>query len=420
MVKKIVYDNGLRLIVDTNKRSKIISTGIMVNVGAIREEPHEYGLAHLVEHTMFKSTTTRNFKDISKILDGLGIKYNASTSKTCTYYYMDCIRESLEKTFEIFSDMFFNGVFDEEEIANEKKVVLEEMNMCEDSSFDILMEAVMKNMYFNKPLGHRVIGDRSIIENATSSTLRAFKEKYYTAENMVITMAGNISLEEADKMVREYFVNKYNYVATFTPRYREKIEPNIVKKYESIQKDEKQISVAILIKGPRLYEKDYDAFNIYGRILGYGRSSRLFDTLREKEGLCYVVDATAYSNICMGGLMIFVSTSKDKVAKSLQCIKEELHSIIDSVTEEELDRAKVSLKTDLIFANDSNSIMAHSNANELYDFGKVLSLSKETKDIEKVTLDDVKKIASKIAKERKYIVCAVGDSLDEEILKKNF
>ena len=413
----ITYDCGLRLIVDTTKKSKIISTGIMVNVGSLREEKAEYGLAHLVEHTLFKSTTTRNFKETSKVLEGLGIKYNASTSKQCTYYYMDCIKDSLSQTIDIFSDMFFNGIYDFDEIENEKKVVLEEMNMCEDSSYDMLLYGIMNNMFADSIIGHRVIGDRKVIESATPDTLKAFKEKYYTPDNMVITMVGNITLDEADNLVQKYFVSKYNLKSAFTPRVQDKIAPNIVKKYEAIQKDEKQVSCAILIHAPRLNEKSFDAFNVYARILGTGRSSRLFETLREKEGLCYVVDASPYSNTLVGSLMVFVSTSKDKLPLALKSIKSVIQGMCDTITEEEISRAKVSLKTDLIFANDSNGIMAHSNANELYDFGKVMSLAKETRDIEKVTLDSVNKIAHKIAKETKFTVCAVGDKINVEDLK---
>ena len=419
MIKTKTYPNGLRLIVDTNKISKIISTGIMVNIGSIREEEHEYGLAHLMEHTMFKSTTTRNFKETSKLLDGLGIKYNAMTTKQYTYYYMDCIKDSLISTLEIFSDMFFNGIFDESEIENEKQVVLEEMNMADDSSYDILLDKLMTNMYSGKINGHRVIGNRSVIESATPSILRAFKEKYYKAENMIITFAGAISFDEADALIQKYFASHYDYISEPMPRLDIKIEPNIKDRYVSVPKDEKQITLAIIIKAPRLKERDYDAFNVYTRILGYGRSSRLFDRLREKEGLCYAVDASNFSNTLVGSLVIFVSSAKDKIARSLQCIKEELCSMT-TISTEELERAKVLLKTDLVFAKDSNGVMAHSNANELYDFGKVISVNKETKNIDKVTMDKVVKVASKIIKERKFVVCAVGDNLDVNILKSNF
>ena len=420
MIKQHTFDSGLRLIVETRKTTKIISTGIMVNVGAMNECENEYGLAHLVEHTMFKSTKNYNFKDISKKLEGLGIKYNASTSKQCTYYYMDCIKDSLNQTYEIFADMFYNGIYDVDEIENEKRVVLEEMNMCEDSSYDILLYNIMNNMYNGSIVGHRVIGDRLVIENATPEILKAFKEKYYTPDNMVVTVVGNITLEEAKDLVQKHFNSKYEKESTFKARLSDKIEPNITKKYQSIQKDEKQINIAILIKAPRLTDKKYDALNVYAKILGGGRCCRLFDRLREREGLCYMVDATAYSNILVGSLMVFVSTSKDNVPSALKAIKEEILNMCDTVTDEELNRAKVSLKTDLIFASEITHIMAHSNANELYDFGKVLTIEKEAKDIDKVTLEKVNNIAHIIAKETKYTVCAVGDELDEKVLKENY
>lgn len=420
MVKQHIFDSGLRLIVETKKNSKIISTGIMVNVGAMYESSEEYGLAHLVEHTMFKSTKNHNFKEISKRLEGLGIKYNASTSKQCTYYYMDCIKDSLNETYEIFADMFYNGIYDKDEIENEKKVVLEEMNMCEDSSYDILLYNIMNNMYNGSIVGHRVIGDRSVIESATPDSLRAFKEKYYTPDNMVVTIVGNISLEEARDLVQKHFNSKYTTVANYKPRLSYKINPHITKKFASIQKDEKQINIAILIKAPRLNERDYDAFNVYSRILGGGRCSRLFDTLREKEGLCYMVDASPYSNTLVGSLMLFVSTSKENVGKALSTMRKVVNGMCDTVTEEELNRAKVALKTDILFASEVKHIMAHSNANELYDFGKVFTIAKESKDIDRVTLDKVNAIAHRIATETRFTVCAVGDSVDEDILRENY
>ena len=173
----------------------------------------------------------------------------------------------------------------------------------------------------------------------------------------------------------------------------------------------------MLIKAPRVNEKEYDALNVYSKILGGGRCSRLFDTLREKEGLCYMVDSSTYSNTFIGALMIFVSTSKENVAHALTSVKTVLKDICNSVTEEELNRAKVSLKTDLIFAGEINHIMARSNASELYDFGKIISIEKESKKIDRVTLDDINKIALKIASEKHFTVCAVGDSVPVEDLK---
>ena len=175
--------------------------------------------------------------------------------------------------------------------------------------------------------------------------------------------------------------------------------------------------MAVLIKAPRLTDKDYDALNVYSKILGGGRCSRLFDTLREKEGLCYMVDSSAYSNTFIGALMIFVSTSKENVSHALTSVKTVLKDICDSITEEELNRAKVSLKSDLIFAGEINHIMARSNASEIYDFGKIISLEKEAKKIDAVTLDAVNKIALKIANEKHFTVCAVGDSVPVEDLK---
>ena len=417
MVKQHIFDSGLRLLVETKKNSKIISTGIMVNVGAVNENPEEYGLAHFVEHTLFKSTKNYNFKEISKKLEGLGIKYNASTSKQCTYFYMDCIKDSLNETYELFADMFYNGIYDKEEIENERRVVLEEMNMCDDFSYDILLHNLMNNMYNGSIAGHRVIGDRSVIENATPETLKAFKEKYYTPDNMVVTIVGNITFDEAYALVEKHFNKDKNLKATFTPRLKIKVNPKIVKKYDSVQKDEKQITLAVLIKAPRVNEKEYDALNVYSKILGGGRCSRLFDTLREKEGLCYMVDSSTYSNTFIGALMIFVSTSKENVAHALTSVKTVLKDICNSVTEEELNRAKVSLKTDLIFAGEINHIMARSNASELYDFGKIISIEKESKKIDRVTLDDINKIALKIASEKHFTVCAVGDSVPVEDLK---
>ena len=420
MVKEKIYPNGLRLIVDKNKRSKIVSTGIMVNIGSNREEPHEYGLAHFLEHIMFKSTTTRNFKDTSKLLDGLGIKYNAMTTKQYTYYYMDCIEEILGDTLEIFADMFFNGLFDKDEIDMEKKVVLEEMNMCEDSPHDILLENLMDNMYHGKINGHRILGDRKVIESATPDTLRAFKDKYYRAENMIVTVVGDVDFDKIESYVDRLFASHFNYKCSPTPRLDIAIEPNIKSKYVAVQKDEKQVNIAIMIKAPRINSRLYDAFNVYARILGYGRSSRLFERVREKDGLCYVIDAYPSSNIIAGNMIVYVAVAQTEVEKVLIDIKEEICGMIDSVTEEELNRAKVSLKTDLVFAYDSNGVMAHSNANELYDFGKIFTMSKETKDIEKVTLTQVNDMAKKIAKESKFVVCAVGNNIDLDVIKRAY
>ena len=420
MIKEKIYPNGLRLVVDKNKRSRVVSAGIMVNIGSVIEEPHEYGLAHLMEHVMFKSTTTRHYKEVSKLLEGLGIKYNAFTSKQCTYYHFDCILDSLRDGFDLFADMFFNGLFDAEEIETEKQVVLEEMNMSEDYSEDILMHNLMLNMYDGKINAHPVLGDRSVIESATPATLRAFKDKYYTAENMVVVVVGDVDFDTVDKYVSELFASHYDYIATPIPRLDVAIEPSIKTQYLTVEKDEKQVSLGIIIRAPRLKDRLHYALGLYTHILGNGRCSRLFDRVRERDGLCYAITAYNLSSILSGSLVIDVSVAPEKLAQALDDIQEEIYGMVDTVTEEELKRIKTSIKTMFIFMSERNGIVARSSANDIYDYGKVLTLAHESKKIDNVTLAEVNAVAKNIAKETKFVVCAVGKDVDVSILKNHF
>ena len=420
MIKEKVYPNGLRLIVDKNKRSKVVSAGIVVNIGSVIEEPHEYGLAHFMEHVMFKSTTTRHYKEASKLLEGLGIRYNALTSKQYTYYHFDCILDSLREGLDIFADMFFNGLFDAEEIETEKQVVLEEMNMSEDYSDEILMHNLMTNMYDGKINAHPVLGDRSVIESATPATLRAFKDKYYRAENMIISVVGDVDFDTIESYVSALFASHYTYEATPIPRLDVAIEPHIKSQYVTVEKDEKQVTLGIIIRAPRVKDRQYYAFDLYSQILGNGRCSRLFDRVRERDGLCYMIGAHSLSSILAGSLVIDVSVAPEKLPQALDDIQEEIYGMIDSVTEEELKRIKTAIKTRLIFVGEHNGIMARCNANDIYDYGKVVSIAQETKKVDNVTLAEVNAIAKMIAKETKFVVCAVGKDVDVSVLKNHF
>lgn len=404
------FNNGLRLVVNTKKDIDIVSFQVFVSSGAKDEKESEHGYAHFLEHMFFKSTEKNSSANILKKLDDLGAVKNAYTGISTTCYYFKCLGSVLEECIKIYSEMFFNKTFNNDEIEKEKLVILEEYKMGQDNANHKCVRNGYKAMFEGTCLGHDVIGTPETIKSVTLKKLIEFKNKFYTPENIVISISGNVSFEKASKFVQKYFVNLFNETNFKVNNDSKYTELNPSKKYVNSKKDNEQTVVYILtdLKEQSLHKRV--AFHLYYAILGMDMSSKLFEIIRGQKGLVYSIDADCTKIQDNYLSEIFFATSNDKVKEALIEIKNILKDCAEgNITQDELSRTKAKYISSFVFSSESNSSIASNNGLDLIDYQRIISNKELTNEYNSITLEEIIECAKIVYNETKYVVSAVGN-----------
>ncbi len=380
------FDNGLRLVVKKIDGLLSASAGILVKTGSMNERCEENGISHFIEHVMFKGTEKRTAFDISDHIDRIGAQINAFTSKELTCYYTKSTKEHLENSLEILSDIFFNSVFDEKELEKEKGVVIEEINMCEDTPEDICLDLLAKSYYGNFGLGQTILGPEKNIKAFNSESVKAYMKKYYTADNVVISIAGNIDLDTTISYVEKYFLNNFINIKSYEQVKTTYSAPQKLYKSKRIE----QTHIGLAMNGFKVKDKLSDAFSVANTILGGGMSSRLFQKIREELGLCYSVYSYASQYKDNGLLEIYAGVNTLARDKAVSAIVEEIKKFKkEGVTEQEFARGKEQIKSSFIFSQESaaSQMLIHGKymifLDEVFDFDERINM------INRVSIDDV-------------------------------
>lgn len=409
------YDNGLRLVVETNSGLRSVTAGILVNVGSSKEDKSINGLSHFTEHMMFKGTKTKSAYEISNEFEKLGCIINAYTSKECTCYYYKTIDENSKAGFELLSEIFFESVFDEGELDKERKVIIEEINMIEDAPDDICSDLVSLAGYGDKGIGQGIIGTIDNVKKFSSQDVKDFVAKYYTAKNIVVSFAGNITLEEADKLVQKYVIKN---VKKTEQLYEYPVAECQGGNYLERIKDFEQSNIAIGFKAYPIKDKRLMALKVLSIVIGGGMSSRLFQSIREEQGLAYSCYSIASANKNNGSLYFLLNISVENTEKALKSTATEIKKLIDSgITKEEMLRAKTQLKTGLIFSEERPDVLMSGNARSLAVTDEVIGVDEVLKECDAVSLEDIKKVIAEVLDEKNMFMAYVGKKHDVDFTK---
>ena len=418
MIKIKTYKNGLRLCFEKNDKN-VIAANILFNVGSYNETEKEQGYSHFIEHLLFKSSQNFSTTEIMDKLSYYGADFNAYTSRTVTRYIFKCLKENFEQCFEIYADMIINPKFDSEEIDKERNVVIEEMKKCDDDPVEVLYKTVMYNYYNGHPYAHDELGTEEIISNVTREQLLEYKNKHYTANNCVISVAGNIEFDVLDKIIEKYFVSKFDYEKLPYKVDLSEIVPNISKKYDVVERDDNQANVCLHIKTVPSGNNEKYISDLYASILGNSQNSRLYKVIREELGLVYSIYAFVDNVRITGGIFIMFGTRPKNVNKAISQIKNIILDLSENgATQEELERVKNLKKSTIEYAAETNSDIAETNGSLLHLFGCHKTLEERKQNIDSISLDDINNFAKKIANEQTFNIVAVGKNLNIDDLKQ--
>ncbi len=368
-----------------------IALGIWVGAGSEGESKQVNGISHFMEHMLFKGTTTRTARQIAEGFDQFGGQVNAFTSKEVTCYYAKVLDQHFSMSLDLLADMFFHSTFDELEIEKEKKVVLEEISMVEDTPDDLIHDMLSEISFSEHPLGYPVIGTMDNVSSFTRDQLIAYRKSYYNPHNVVIALAGNLPNDYVQQ-VEQYFSHQQgeeNILDDTTPLFT----PQVIAK----QKTTEQTHLCIGYQGVSLKDQQIYPLILLNNILGGNMSSRLFQEVREERGLAYSVYSYHSAHRYNGLFAIYAGTKHGQEQEVCNVIYDVINQVADcGVLEQELIKAQEQLKGSMMLGLEStNNRMSRLGRNELL-LKKHQTLDEIIGQVEKVTLEDVNKMAKRI------------------------
>lgn len=361
MIERYTCKNGLRIVQEKVPAVRSVTIGVWVLTGSRNETDRNNGISHFLEHMFFKGTKTRSAKDIAEAFDAIGGQVNAFTSKEYTCFYAKVLDNHKELALDILSDMFFNSSFDEEEMEREKKVVLEEIKMYEDTPDDIVHDLLSHASYGEHPLGYPILGTENHLKSFRPDTLRGYIDERYTPDNVVVSVAGNID-ESFIENVKSHF-GTYESTKKHEPLVKPVFHANHLKRH----KETEQAHLCIGYNGLPIGDDLTYSLIIMNNVLGGSMSSRLFQDVREQKGLAYAVFSYHSSHLDNGLLTIYAGTGKEQLPLLQDTISNTVSELISNgLTDKELGNSKEQLKGNLLLSLEStNSRMSRNGRNEL-------------------------------------------------------
>jgi predicted Zn-dependent peptidase len=404
MIVRDVLDNGLRLLTESIPHVRSVSLGVWLTRGSRHEGDDWPGIAHFVEHMLFKGTTSRSAEDIAQTVDSVGGQMDASTGKENANYAIKVLDDHLPLAVDILSDVVLNPRFAAEDIEREKSVVGEEIKMVEDMPDDLVHELFLQRFWAGHPLGRAILGTPESVDALTQQVLRDYFSRVYRAGNLIVAAAGHIE----HGRVRELVEKSFGAVAPGGPHVPE--TPPVDTALVLVRtKDLEQSHICMGVGAYRQNHEERYAALVFNTLLGGSMSSRLFQNVREKRGLAYSVGSGLSAFRDAGLLSIYAGCSNARVDEVVRVIMDELRAVVAApIGAAELVRAKDNVTGSLILGLESTwQRAAYLARQELY-FDEPFTLEETLAGINAVTVEDVGRVAAELLTRTPLSVAVVG------------
>lgn len=415
--KKTTLPNGLRILTVPMKNTETVTVVIMIGVGSRYETEREAGLSHFIEHMMFKGTKKRpTTLDISETLDSIGGEFNAFTSSDRTAYYAKVDAKHINVALDVISDMFLNSKMEEAEIEREKGTIIQEINMIEDAPM-MDVEIVLGNLLYKKnPLGRHVAGFKKTVSAFKRKDFIDYLNRFYVANDSVVCIAGKFNEKRTLNLAKKYFSGMKKGVK---PKY-EKVMEN--QKESELMIKQKNTDQTHFLLGSRAFDfnhKDRFALGLLSIILGGNMSSRLFIEVRERRGLAYHVRTSVDAFEDCGYLATQAGVNHDKLEITIETILNEYRKIAtEKVGKKELQNAKDFIKGKSVMGFESSDEVAMFFVDQEAKKKKIMTLPEIFKNIDKVTENDILRVAKEIFQNKKLNLAVIGPHKDGKKLEK--
>lgn len=407
MVKTLYLSNGIQIAMEYMPQYRSVSLGVWVRAGSVNENDQNNGMAHVIEHMMFKGTRRRTARDLADAMTEIGGNMDAYTTKEYTCYYAKTLHEHLYKAIDTLGDMLTGSLISEEDLKKELGVIAEEIDMYDDSPEDIVHERLQQSVWKNHPLGYLISGEKSVIQNFHRQDVLDFMSEYYTADRMVISLSGYFEEEK----VLEALETAFSAIPSGRNTGCEDVEHALYHPSLYMQhKDIEQVHMIMAFDSIDYHDPERYTYSVVNNLLGGNVNSRLFQTIREDMGLTYAIYSYGGSYEKGGLFHIYAAVHPEQVRPVIQAVL----AIIDDlkkkpVPERELYIVRESVKTDLMISDESTY-------NRMSNYGKyyihretIIPVEKVAEAIEAVTAEDVQCFMQKHFDVGTFSLSLVGD-----------
>ena len=393
--------NGLTVVTDRMETVETVSMGVWVDVGTRDEDPDVNGVSHLLEHMAFKGTKRRDAYTIAAEIEAVGGHLNAYTSRENTAYYAKVLKDDLPLAVDLIGDILQHSIMDDEELSREQAVILQEIHQARDTPDDIVFDHFQETAFPDQAMGRPVLGQPEVVKGMSAKSIRAYMDRHYSAEKMVVAAAGNLDHDVFTRLVEETF--------TTLPAFEENArEPGRYCGGNFREtRDLEQVHVVFGAEGIAFDDQGFYAASVLSTILGGGMSSRLFQEIREKRGLAYTIYSFLSCYKDCGIFGIYAGTGAEEAHGLLSLVLDEIEKAQDHIIEEELDRARAQIKASILMSLESTSARCEQLARQMIVFGRPISTVEIVQQIDAADHTSVKDVAQQILAGRPTIA-AIG------------
>jgi predicted Zn-dependent peptidase len=405
-IRREVLANGLTVITEQMEHIRSISIGIWIKSGSRDEDPQWNGISHFIEHMVFKGTKNRSAEAIARQVDSIGGNMDAFTAKECVCFNMKVLDDHLPVAMDVLSDLVLNPVFDVADISRERGVILEEIKMDEDNPDYLVHEIFTQNFWKDHPLGKPILGTRDTVKKFEQALVLESYAQRFAPGNLIVCAAGHLKHERFVELVSKHFQHMKpvsNGFHSAPPKIASRITLRNKKSLEQVQ-----ICVGVP-SHPIAHEKRYASY-VLNTLLGGGMSSRLFQNIRERQGLAYAIfsDLNPYRDT--GCLSVYAGTSRESAAKVVQSVIAEFRNLKnEDVPDEELRRAKDQLKGSLMLSLESSTARMSNLARQEMYFDRFYGLDELIEKIEGVTVEDLREMSNEFFRSESIAVTVLGN-----------
>jgi predicted Zn-dependent peptidase len=392
LYQKTVLDNGMRVVTEWIPHLHSVSMGIWLNVGSRDETENESGLTHFIEHMLFKGTEKRSAQEIAKQLDAVGGMSNAFTSKENTCFHAKVLDTHLPLVVDILSDIFLHSVFERAEVEREREVILQEINMVEDTPDEYVHILFNRNFWDGNPLARPIFGSIKTVQSFTQEMILGYLNRGYHPDRIVLSAAGNLNHEKFLELVEPAFNNIKRHSYTLNRKV-----PSINSRVELYPRDLEQIHLCLGARGTSLVEKERYSCSILNVILGGSMSSRLFQEVRERRGLAYSIYSFLSSHTDAGMVGIYGAVRPHNIKETLDLVRHELRRFKEEpISDAELRAAKEHIKGGIyLAAENTDNRMSRLAKNEII-FDRFVPYEEIEAGLESVTVEEVQTLAQQL------------------------
>jgi len=394
--------NGLTIVTDPMPQLESAALGVWVNCGARNETRPLMGISHMLEHMAFKGTRRRSARDIAEEIEAVGGFLNAYTSREQTAFHAQVLKADVPLALDILADILTQPAFDEAELERERQVVLQEIGQSRDTPDDIIFDHLQATIYPHQPMGWPILGEDDTVAGFSRSHLQSYMAGNYRAGSMIVVASGAVDHGCVVRIAEEKFA------ALPSGTTAEPMRANWVGGDKRVADDLEQAHMTFAFPGLRYTDPDIYALQVYVTALGGGMSSRLFQEVREKRGLCYSISAMAQSATDGGVVTIYTGTGEKEAREIAPVVAGEMAELASRPAETEVARARAQLKSALLMGLERPANRAEQIAGQLFTYGRVLSVREQASKLDEVDTAAVRRVGEKLMATERPAMAALG------------